>query len=212
MPLRKNRARWAILAALVLSISCSPSTVENRSKPMDPIVFARKERDLAFRVDKSSPLREEDKRRFKVLDYFDVNPAYRFQAKLQRYPRPDSILLATNTGERRAALRYGYFEFEVQQKLFRLQVYRVYDFEEGRGPYLFVPFRDATSGKESYGGGRYIDLKENTSGIYDLDFNRAYNPSCAYGKEYSCPLPPPENTLPVPIYAGEKKFSLLEGH
>jgi len=175
---------------------------------MDPVVFSRKERDLTFKVDKRSPLRDEDKRRFTALDYYDVDPAYRFQTKLHRYPRPSDVLLVTNTGERRAALRYGYFEFEVKGTLCRLQVYRVYDLESGQGTYLFIPFRDATSGKETYGGGRYIDLKENTTGTYDLDFNRAYNPSCAYGKDYSCPIPPQENRLQVPIYAGEKNFSL----
>lgn len=77
-----------------------------------------------------------------------------------------------------------------------------------QGPSLFIPFRDQTSGQETYGSGRYIDLAENTSGIYTLDFNRAYNPYCAYNDTYSCPLPPAENTLAVPIRAGEKKYHI----
>ena len=103
-------------------------------------------------------------------------------------------------------MRYGYFEFQVGSKDCRLQVYRLED-SAARGASLFVPFRDSTSGQETYGAGRYIDLKENTSGIYDLDFNRAYNPSCAYNSTYSCPVPPAENTLKVAIRAGEKKYS-----
>jgi hypothetical protein len=77
--------------------------------------------------------------------------------------------------------------------------------DQGRsGPSLFIPFRDATSGSETYAAGRYLELTENTTGIYDLDFNRAYNPYCAYREDYSCPLPPAENTLTVAIRAGEK--------
>ncbi len=77
----------------------------------------------------------------------------------------------------------------------------------GNGATLFMPFRDATSGQETYASGRYIELKENTSGIYDLDFNRAYNPYCAYNSEFSCPVPPAENILKVPIRAGEKNYN-----
>lgn len=178
---------------------------------LDPVLKARGEKDLAFRAGKDSPLREEDKRTFRALDYYPLNPELRFPVKLRRYPQPLAFRMATNTGEERPALRYGYFEFTVRGEVRRLQVYKVFDINETGGAYLFVPFRDATSAKETYGGGRYIDLEENTSGTYDLDFNRAYNPSCAYGKDYSCPVPPPENTLRVPIHAGEKAYR-LPGH
>lgn len=115
--------------------------------------------------------------------------------------------MATNTGEIRSGLRYGYFEFRVEGQDCRLQVYRLEDAPDtGGGAYLFVPFRDATSGIETYGAGRYIDLKENTSGVYDLDFNRAYNPYCAYNAQFSCPVAPADNTLKVPVRAGEKKY------
>jgi uncharacterized protein (DUF1684 family) len=75
-----------------------------------------------------------------------------------------------------------------------------------------MPFRDATSGQETYASGRYIDLKENTSGVYDLDFNRAYNPYCAYNSTFSCPVPPAENVLKVPIRAGEKNYNSSGNH
>jgi len=113
--------------------------------------------------------------------------------------------LGTNTGEIRRGLRYGYFDFQVGDQTCRLQVYRLED-ASGVGASLFIPFRDSTSGQETYAAGRYIDLKENISGVYDLDFNRAYNPYCAYNSEFSCPIPPAENTLNVAIHAGEKKY------
>ena len=132
--------------------------------------------------------------------------------KLERYPAPAELRMGTNTSEQRRALRYGYFEFPLGGRTCRLQVYKIFETNESSSSSLFVPFRDATSARETYGGGRYIDLEENTSGVYDLDLNRAYNPSCAYGKDYSCPMPPLENTLPVPVHAGEKKYSLATLH
>jgi uncharacterized protein (DUF1684 family) len=177
-----------------------------------PLLRERTEKDLAYKQGNASPIPDGDKPRFQGLAYFPLNPAFRFTVRLNRYPRPGRVRLATNTPEKRDALRYGHFEFQAEGKTCRLQVYRTEDSGSGGKPYLFIPFRDATSGKETYGGGRYLDLQENTTGIYDLDFNRAYNPLCAYGKDYSCPLPPEENRLPVSILAGEKAYPLSGGH
>jgi len=115
--------------------------------------------------------------------------------------------MTTNTGEIREALRYGYFELRLEGRDLHLHVYRMEDSSNPGKPNLFIPFRDATSGKETYGAGRYLDLAENTSGHYDLDFNLAYNPYCAYGGDFICPVPPEENRLPVAIRAGEKVYS-----
>jgi uncharacterized protein (DUF1684 family) len=167
---------------------------------------ARREKDAAFRSGTNSPIPEEERGSFNGLAYYPFQPSLRFQVRLVRYPRPELLRLGTSTGEMRDALRYGYFEFEAQGRICRLQVYRTMEDIQSGGRELFIPFRDATSGRETYGGGRYIDLPENTSGIYDLDFNEAYNPYCAYAKTYSCPLPPQENTLPLPIEAGEKNY------
>jgi uncharacterized protein len=187
--------------------ACSRGAQDTRQESADALQRERREKDIAFKTGRDSPIPQADRDRFTGLSYFDINPAVRFRLKLNRYFNPVRIRMGTNTGEIHSALRYGYFAFEVQGKLCKLQVYRVEEVPENAGgPYLFVPFRDATTGRETYGAGRYIDLKENTSGIYDLDFNRAYNPSCAYGKGYSCPIPPAENTIPVPIKAGEKKY------
>ena len=197
------------LLALFLSEACARKPAEEKPK-VDPLVEERRERDLAFKSGSESPLRDEDRSRFVALDYFPVNPELRFQAVLHRHPTPQTLRIGTNTAEQRYALRYGYFEFQLEGQTCRLQVYRMLDDPPSGQAMLFVPFRDGTSGRESYGGGRYIDLRENTSAIYDLDFNRSYNPSCAYGRDFSCPVPPKENTLAVPIRAGEKKYSLLE--
>ncbi len=211
IPLHTRALKVAALIVALLVAACARKPAEEKAK-LDPLVEERRQRDLAFKSGPESPLRDEDKSRFVALNYYDANPELRFQAVLHRHPTPQTIRIATNTTEERYALRYGYFEFQVEGQTCRLQVYRMLDDPPPGQAMLFVPFRDQTSGRESYGGGRYIDLRENTSGIYDLDFNRAYNPSCAYGKDYSCPVPPRENTLAVPIRAGEKKYSLAEVH
>ncbi len=202
-----------LILPVMLGPACSrhEGNSEVTVKKEDPIVSQREARDEAFRSIPDSPIPEKDRNSFQKLEYYPVNEDLKFSVRLNRYSRPKQVRLGTNTGEIRSGLRYGYFEFVVEGQTCRLQVYRLEDVASSKGPNLFVPFRDATSGSETYAPGRYIDLAENTSGIYELDFNRAYNPFCAYNDDYSCPFPPEENTLPVPIRAGEKKYSLGSG-
>jgi uncharacterized protein (DUF1684 family) len=176
----------------------------------DPLLQIRQERDLAFKTNPQSPIPARDRGAFHGLDYFPIEPALRFRVKLIRFDRPTRVRIATNTGELREGLRYGYFEFSVSGQACRLQAYRLDESGGSEKPSLFIPFKDATTGKGTYSAGRYLDLPENTSGVYDLDFNQAYNPSCAYGGDFSCPIPPDENRLAVPIRAGEKNYLLRE--
>jgi uncharacterized protein len=196
----------AIVSVLMIS-ACSESRNSGRTflPPQDPILRQRAEKDDAFKS-ANSPLLPQDRPGFHALQYFPIDPGLKLSVPLHRYPVPERVRLGTNTGEIRSALRYGYFDFRVGGQDCRLQVYRLEEALDSGSSQLFVPFRDVTSGHESYAAGRYIDLKENTSGIYDLDFNRAYNPSCAYNNDFSCPVPPAENLLKVPIRAGEKKY------
>jgi hypothetical protein len=198
---------------IVTFAGCSKPQIEKRAspEPRDRVLEERLEKDQAFKADKDSPIPEKERSSFHGLEYYPINPSLRFSATLHRYPGPKQVQLSSNTGEIRRGLRYGYFDFQVGDQACRLQVYRLED-AAGSGASLFIPFRDSTTGKETYAAGRYIDLKENTSGIYDLDFNRAYNPYCAYNSDFSCPAPPAENTLNVPIRAGEKKFSAGPTH
>jgi uncharacterized protein (DUF1684 family) len=202
------RAIFPLILSMTFLCGCSQTQTSDRLQaiPSDPLLRERSEKDAAFKSGENSPIVSQDRSGFQGLSYYAINPDLRFSVKLHRYPIPKQIRLGTNTGEIRSGLRYGYFEFQVESHICRLQVYKLEDAPD-HGASLFIPFRDSTSGKETYGAGRYIDLKENTSGVYDLDFNRAYNPFCAYNSEFSCPFPPAENTLTVPIRAGEKKFS-----
>lgn len=197
----------AVWACVILSACSKPPVEKNASSGYEATLLQeRAQKDASFKFGPQSPLPDTAKASFKGLSYYPPNPDLRFRVQLTRYRVPQMIRIGTNTGEVRTGLRYGYFDFQVEGKSCRLQVYRMDDTLAEGGAYLFIPFKDKTSGAETYVPGRYIDLQENTSGWYDLDFNRATNPYCAYGKGYSCPVPPEENKLAVPIRAGEKTY------
>ncbi len=202
---------FATLLAVAFS-GCSEPRTARQAEPLrrDAVARERAAKDAAFRTGGESPIPVADREAFRGLSYYPLNPALRFTVKLERYPAPKQVRLGTNTGEIRRGLRYGYFDFEVEDRACRLNVYRL---DEGSGgkSLLFMPFRDATSGAGTYAAGRYLELEENTSGVYEVDFNRAYNPYCAYNGEYSCPVPPDENTLRVPIRAGERDYAPPRG-
>ncbi|MCG8608087.1 DUF1684 domain-containing protein [bacterium] len=196
-----------ILSLLLIAIalgSCRSSDVE----PSDIVAEIKKQRlakDRYFTESSNSPLPDKLKGDFSSLHYFPVDLKYRFRVRLIEYDDRHRFRIITSTGVDREAEKVGYFRFEMQGKICSLQVYKLVDIQKKFPNYLFVPFRDATTGKESYGGGRYLDLQITDSGLYDLDFNLAYNPSCAYGKAgYNCPIPPEENRLDVAIRAGER--------
>ena len=162
------------------------------------ITAERTEKDKLFKTGPDSPI--EDKDAFHGLHYFKINPEYRVKANITPYTRDDKELVIRYTDSTSTTYeRYGYAHFEINgnaQKLLLLK-------NEGT---ISVLFKDETSGKETYGGGRYLDypaseVKNNT---LILDFNNAYNPYCAYQPTYACPVPPAENTWPIPIWAGEQ--------
>jgi uncharacterized protein (DUF1684 family) len=164
----------------------------------------RAEKDSFLQASPGSPIKKEDRRAFRHLNYYDVDPTFVVKATLHRNQNPPRLTITTTTGESRDAINYGTLGFTLLGKRLRLSVYK---FADQRGAQsLFVPFRDSTSAKETYGAGRYIDLDENETGEYILDFNRAYNPYCAYNEGYSCPIPPRENRLSAAITAGEKIY------
>ncbi len=141
---------------------------------------------------------------FHDLLYFPADPRFRVPARLARRPAPEEAYLRTNR-DNQAVMRYlGDLEFTLGGRRLKLRVFHA---GEGVGTSVFVPFRDTTSGTESYGPGRYLTLELTQSDEYDLDFNRAFNPYCAYTDEYECGYPPAENDLPVPIRAGERVWA-----
>jgi uncharacterized protein (DUF1684 family) len=170
----------------------------------DAVRAFRAEKDEYFKTRRDSPIPAADRATFSGLPYFPVDEALHFEdLKLEPYQglEPTSFQIPTSDGQLRPAERAGIFRFEAQAVPCTLTAYT---FEGGDSGSVFVPFLDGTSGKESYGAGRYLDLDPEDDGTYVLDFNLAYHPSCVYDPRFSCPLTPAENRLSVRIEAGER--------
>lgn len=161
----------------------------------------RRAKDHFMEHDHESPLIHEQVESFQGLSYYDDDPTLRIELDLERYESDEVIEMQTSTGDVASYLRWGKVSFEVDGEPAQLTVYKDMD-----GSGYFVPFADGTSGDETYGAGRYVDLHELADGRLLVDFNYAYNPYCAYNERWSCPLTPLENQLRVPIRAGEQSF------
>jgi len=166
----------------------------------------RAEKDRVFGHDPHSPLPPEERRSFRGLSYFDENPRLVIEATIDRNVEPGEVRMTTSAGDEQVYERYGVVRFSVDDERTQVVLYASDDSDE-----LFIPFRDATSGRETYGAGRYLEVHAHGDEV-TIDFNYAYNPNCAYDPAWSCPLPPAENWLKVPIRAGEKAFAAGPGH
>jgi uncharacterized protein (DUF1684 family) len=171
------------------------------------LVSSRDRKDEFFADDPHSPLPEETREEFEGLRYFEPDPALRFEVPLDEHDEQARVTVETTTGGEQAYRRWGEFAVEIDGVAATLHAYKSAPEE----PRLWVPFRDETNGEATYGGGRYLDLEapdDRVDGRWVLDFNRAYNPYCAYSEAYECPLVPVDNWLDVPIRAGEKRPDL----
>jgi uncharacterized protein (DUF1684 family) len=161
----------------------------------------REGRDQQFRREKD-PIPANKRDALLPLRYYPPDPAYAVAAALRLGQERPVVLMPTSTGTIRRYERVGVLEFTFQGQSLSLGAFIEAGTKEIEG--LFVPFVDATSGKETYPAGRYLDIPPTTTGLYEIDFNRAYNPYCAYNATYECPYPPASNRLKVEIRAGEK--------
>ena len=147
----------------------------------------------------------------KFFRFYPPSSDYKIEATFTRIWDTTGFMMPTSGREPKRYFRYGYIRFSLQGKNLQLTVFQSKDLmtDPTYRDYLFLPFTDLTSGEESYGGGRYIDLamKDIKSNKLMIDFNKGYNPYCAYSSGYNCPIPPRENDLPIAIRAGEKQFA-----
>lgn len=176
-------------------------SAHDRSNHAREIDLQRRSKDEAFRSEPWSPIPPGERRRFEGLSYFPPDIAWVVTAKVTPLAKEPPFEMATSTGEPRLQVRAARLDLQTPAGPATLFAYK--DAGGRRGDTRFVPFRDATSGKETYGAGRYLDLEEVGSQL-EVDFNLAYNPYCAYSEAYSCPLPPAENWLKIAVSAGEK--------
>ena len=163
--------------------------------------------NASYKDASKSPLKKKDLKGFKGLDFFPVDSTFIVIAKLVKTVNAPTFEMATNTDRKPLYKEYGTLNFTLKGKACELTIYRSQDDlrDEKYKDYLFLPFTDATSSNESYGGGRYMDVmttSENTDGTIELNFNNTYNPYCAYNAKYSCPLTPRQNHLDIEIKAG----------
>ena len=199
-----TRAHLYIVLVFVF-FSCTLEEDNTLMYDESTIIERRKELDAFFKQDPASPLKEQQKEQFTSLQYFAPNEEFAFYAEFSLNKNPDTVQLLTTKGsEKRTMLRYGTFTVQDQNgSAFTLTGFKSLEQEDD---VIFIPFKDKTNGFDTYEAGRYLEVDEiSTSGEYLLDFNRAYNPYCAYNKDYVCPLVPKENILSISIKAGEKR-------
>ncbi|MFC7134081.1 MULTISPECIES: DUF1684 domain-containing protein [Salinibaculum] len=173
----------------------------------DQLRANRAEKDRFLAEHRQSPIPPDDRDDFDGLDYFDPDPTYRVEARVAVYDDPDLVEMETSDGRTVQYRRVVAFEFDVDGEEYTLQGYRQeHDDSDG----VFVPFRDKTTGQQTYEGGRYMELEPDRA-LADgdevtIDFNLAYSPFCAFSETFSCPLPPAENWLETTVEAGEKDY------
>jgi uncharacterized protein (DUF1684 family) len=198
---------FALLPLFILSLATQLSA-------QNPLYYSmlndsiRKSNDEKFRNPETSPLPPEEITRFAGLEYFPFDTNFIVRAEFVRTPWEKPFKMTTTTSRRPEYVKYGEARFCINGDSLRLSIYR--NLELAKKPlykdYFFLPFTDSTSGFDTYGGGRYLDLNipEDTHEEIILDFNQSYHPYCAYNDRYSCPVPPPENFLNIRISAGIK--------
>lgn len=191
-------ARRLIGVAVVLLAACSA-----KSLPYDQqIANWHAEKDQFMRTSSQSPVPPDQRASFAPLTYFPTDPSYRVPAVLEPSAPGPAVQMPTSTGQLRQMKRVGKLAFTLKGQPMTLGAF--VEADQNDMQQLFVPFRDLTNGLETYSAGRYLELQRTSTGVYDLDFNRAFFPFCFYNKSYDCPYPPPENRLSVPIRAGER--------
>ena len=161
-------------------------------------------KDVWLRESSDSPLTPEQRATFGGLAYFADDPAFVVRGRLEPPDDPEAFAVPTSTGAEQVYRRAGVVRFAVDGQPAAITLLAAVG---GHAHGFFVPFRDATNRTETYPAGRYLEVEPpDADGVVVIDFNDAYNPWCAYDDAWSCPLPPPENWLEVPIRAGEQRF------
>jgi len=166
----------------------------------------------SFRDPETSPLPDRYRKNFEGLDFFEPDTTYRVWARLDRTPEALPFDMPTNTNDSARERVFGKLTFQLKGATYVLEVYQSPELmgDPGYSDYLFLPFTDQTNGLQTYEGGRYIDLRIPEGDSILIDFNKAYNPYCAYNPSYSCPLVPPTNHLAVEVVAGVRDFEPLK--
>jgi uncharacterized protein len=196
----RNLIVCAAVVAIAGAAACASRPPDDSRDYPARVAADRAAKDAAFQSG-NDPVPKARHAEFLPLAYFPIDPDYNVPASLKASNDPTVIEMPTSTGTQRKMRRAGALEFSLKGQPLKLTAF----LEVGADPsHLFVPFSDLTSGTETYTAGRFMDLNRNGTGIYEMDFNRAYIPYCYYNPTYECPYPPRENRLDIPIRAGER--------
>jgi len=182
---------------------------QSNKKILRKINKFQKELNLEFLNPKTTILDSLDQLSFEGLEFYPASPKFYIKARFKRTPNEIPFLMKTSTDRLPEYVKYGEAHFEIENKKIVLNIYQNIKYskiDEFKND-LFLPFTDFTSGDGSYGGGRYIDLKIPDNDLIVIDFNKSYNPYCAYSHRFSCPIPPEENDVSLRIEAGIKSFN-----
>jgi uncharacterized protein (DUF1684 family) len=202
--------KWSIkFLLLLLLISCNMQNKisKNETSYVKIIKEYRKTYKEGFITDPRSPLQKSD---LKQLDFYIPDENWKFNAQFSKNEIPKPFELPTYSGLTRTYIVYGYLTFALKKDTFVMEVYK--NIQQPINPLyknnLFLPFKDHTNGEQTYGGGRYInlDVTDINDGFLEVDFNKAYNPWCAYSSGYNCPIPPIANHLDIEVTVGEKQY------
>lgn len=207
---------FLLFAISLIFSSCQSSktvSTSDNSKEMSypsQIKLFQEEMNSSYKNAQESPLEESERKKFQSLPFFKIDEGYKIEADFVRTTDGKPFEMQTTTDRKPIYQKFGEVSFEINGKSHTLNIYQSQDLSTNKEykNYLFLPFTDLSNGQESYEGGRYIDLQlaELSNGqeikTITIDFNKAYNPYCAYNHKYSCPIPPKENHLEVKILAG----------
>ena len=196
-----------ILLLIILVTSCSQKKIKFNNY-IATIKDFQYEMNIEFADAEESPLTEQGIKDFTELDFFTIDSTYKVIAKFELDKNPRLFEMPTTTERKPIYKTFGTATFELEGKELILHIYQNQDLikKPDYTNHLFIPFTDQTNGSESYGGGRYIDVEIPAGDSIVIDFNRSYNPYCAYNDKYSCPIPPKENDLVIEIKAGIKAY------
>lgn len=194
------------LLAVLLGLPCIGFSQIDTAKYVQESEEFRIGQDAFYHSKETSPLTKKERQEFHGHNFWDISMDYVVEAAFERITTVDTVVMGTSAGTKKMYQPYAKLLFNINEEACELIVYqslKLRELEEYKD-YLFIPFRDATSGNESYGGGRYLDITIPDTDKIIINFNVAYNPYCAYTDGYYCTIPPVENTLKIPIRAGLK--------
>lgn len=193
---------------LIIVVFIFMGAVAQEKRIIKKLVSYQASENEQFKNKETTILSPEDFQHFLGLEFYPINLKYRVDATFVRTPNEIPFLMTTTTERLPEYVKYGEVFFSIDGNQLKLELYQStsHEEEEGYEDYLFLPFTDLTSGDGSYGGGRFLDARIPKKDKIILDFNKAYNPYCAYNSKYSCPIPPKENDILVRIEAGVKAF------